>query len=100
MPNFGNPFAGVRQNKKISKTELIRAVRFLIAAEYEAVQMYNQLAESADSKLAIKVFNEVADEEKVHAGEFLRLLKQLDSKEFEYYAKGTAEVERMISNLK
>lgn len=36
-----------------------------------------QLAESTDNKLAIEVLKDIANEERVHAGEFLRLLKRL-----------------------
>lgn len=36
-----------------------------------------QLAESTDNKLAIEVPKDIADEESVHAGEFLRLLREL-----------------------
>jgi rubrerythrin len=43
----------------------------MIAAEYEATQMYVQLAESTDNKLAVAVLKDIADEEIVHAGEFL-----------------------------
>lgn len=100
MANFGNPFSGLKNNKTLSKTELIRAIRFLISAEYEAVQLYTQLAESTDSKLSIAVLNDIADEEKVHAGEFLRLLKQLDPKESGHYEEGSKEVEKIISNLR
>ncbi len=39
--------------------------------------MYMQLAESTDNKLAVEVLKDIADEERVHAGEFLRLLKEL-----------------------
>ena len=46
----------------------------MVAAEYEAIQLFMQLAESTDIKLAIKVFKDISDEERVHAGEFLRLL--------------------------
>ena len=77
MPEFGNPFSGLAKDRKLTKEELIRSIRFMIAAEYEAIQLYMQLAESTDNKLAIEVLNEIADEEKVHAGEFLRLLKEL-----------------------
>jgi rubrerythrin len=35
----------------------------MTAAEYEAVQMYMQLAESTDNKLAIEVLRDIADEE-------------------------------------
>ena len=45
----------------------------MVAGEYEAIQMYMQLAESTDNKLAVEVLKEIADEELVHAGEFLRL---------------------------
>ncbi len=54
---------------------MIRAVRFDISAEYEAVQLYMQLADSTDDKVAQAVLRDVAEEEIVHAGEFLRLLK-------------------------
>jgi rubrerythrin len=39
-------------DRKLSNEELIRAIRFMVAAEYEAVQLYMQLAESTDNKLA------------------------------------------------
>ncbi len=45
MPDFGNPFAGLANDRKLTNEELIRAIRFMIAAEYEAVQLYMQLAE-------------------------------------------------------
>ncbi len=100
MPDFGQPFSGLAKDKKISDQELIRSIRFMIAAEYEAVQLYMQLAESTDNKLAIEVLKDIADEEKVHAGEFLRLLKELDPDEEKFYAEGAKEVEVEIKNLK
>jgi hypothetical protein len=42
--------------------------------EYEANQLYVQLAESTDDKLAIAVLMDIAGEELGHAGQFLRLL--------------------------
>ena len=72
----------------------------MIAAEYEAVQLYMQLAESTDNKLAIEVLNDIADEERVHAGEFLRLLKELAPDEDKFYSKGAEEVEEEIKKLK
>jgi rubrerythrin len=70
MPDFGYPFSGLAKDRKISDQELIRSIRFMIAAEYEAIQLYMQLAESTDNKLAIEVLKDIADEERVHAGEF------------------------------
>lgn len=100
MPEFGSPFSGIAHNKKISHEELVRAIRFMVAAEYEATQMYMQLAESTDHPLAIKVLKEIADEERVHAGEFLRLLHELAPDEAKLYAKGAKEVEDEIKKLK
>ena len=72
MPSFSNPFEGLHHDRKVTEPELIRAIRFMIASEYEATQLYMQLAESTDNKLAKAVLVDVADEERVHAGEFLR----------------------------
>jgi len=100
MPDFGNPFSGLAKGQKLTNEELIRAIRFMIAAEYEAIQLYMQLAESTDNKLAIAVLKDIADEERVHAGEFLRLLKELAPDEETFYAKGAEEVEEEIERLK
>ena len=100
MPEFGSPFSGVAHPKKITHEELVRAIRFMVAAEYEATQMYMQLAESTDHPLAIKVLTEIADEERVHAGEFLRLLHELAPDEAKLYAEGAKEVEEEIRKLK
>jgi rubrerythrin len=72
----------------------------MVAAEYEATQLYLQLAESTDNKLAVKVLKEIADEELVHAGEFLRLLREIAPDEEKFYAKGAEEVEGMIKKRK
>ena len=99
MPEFGNPFSGMKADRKVTKEELIRAIRFMVAAEYEAVQLYMQLAESTDDKLAKEVLVDIADEERVHAGEFLRLLHHLAPDEEKFYAEGAEEVEEMIEKL-
>ncbi len=96
MPEFGSSFSGLAKERKVTKEELIRAIRFMIAAEYEAIQLYMQLAESTDNKLAQEVLKDIADEERVHAGEFLRLLKELAPDEQKFYDKGTKEVEEEI----
>ena len=99
MPEFGNPFSGLAADRKLTESELIRAIRFMVAAEYEAVQLYMQLAESTDDKLAIEVLKDIADEERVHAGEFLRLLNELAPDEEKFYAEGSEEVQEMIEEM-
>jgi rubrerythrin len=100
MPGFGSPFSGLANNRKLTDEELIRAIRFMVASEYEATQMYMQLAESTDNKLAVEVLKDIADEELVHAGEFLRLLHELAPDEEKLYAKGAGEVEAEIKKMK
>ena len=100
MPDFGNPFSGLANDRKLTQEELIREIRFMVSAEYEAIQLYMQLAESTDNQLAIQVLTEIADEERVHAGEFMRLLFELAPDEKEFYAEGTKEVEEKIADQK
>lgn len=99
MPDFGSPFSGLANDRKLTHEELIRAVRFLVAAEYEAVQMYMQLAESVDNPFARAVLKDVADEERVHAGEFLKLLYHLAPDEEKLYEKGADEVDEIMGNM-
>ncbi len=96
MPEFGSPFSGLASNRKLTHEELVRAIRFMIAAEYEAIQLYMQLAESTDNELTIEVLRDIADEERVHAGEFLRLLYELSPEEESLYAQGAEEVEEEL----
>lgn len=55
-----------------------------------------QLAESTDNKIAIEVLTDIADEERVHAGEFLCLLHELAPDEEKFYQEGAEEVEEEI----
>jgi len=71
----------------------------MIAAEYQAIQLYMQLAESTDNKLAIEVLKDIADEERIHAGEFLRLLRELALDVKKFYAKGAEEEEEEIQKM-
>jgi len=48
------------------------------------------------NKLAQEVLKDIADEEKVHAGEFLRLLKELAPDEQKFYDEEAQEVEEEI----
>jgi rubrerythrin len=93
MPEFAHPFSVLKNDRLLTHEELVRAIRLMVAAEYEAIQLYQQLAESTDNLLAQKVLQDIADEEKVHAGEFLRLLHELDPNEMGFYDEGAREVE-------
>jgi rubrerythrin len=96
MPNFASPFSEPLNGRKLTAEELIRAIRFVIAAEYEAAQMYMQIVEATDNELVRKVLTSVTDEERVHAGEFLKILHELAPDETEHYKEGEKEVRKEI----
>ncbi len=100
MPEFCNPFTIKKSDRPLTNEELVRAIRFMVAAEYEAIQLYEQTAESTDHKLAKEVLMDIANEEKEHAGEFLRLLREIAPEEEGYYKEGYEEVEEMIEKMK
>ena len=93
MPNFSHPFNGNNCDKTLNENELIRAIRFSIAGEFEAIQLYDQLAHSIDNKLAKEVLLDIAEEEQEHVGELLKVLETISPEEIENYDKGKSEVE-------
>lgn len=100
MPVFGTPFSGFASEHKLTKEELVRAVRFLVASEYEATQLYTQLADSIDHPFTQAVPRDVADEEQIHAGQFLKLLYQLALDEEKLYAKRAKEDDEILNKVK
>ena len=99
MPEFVNPFSGVVPERKLTMPELIRALRLNLAAEEEAVHVYEAHADATDNALAKAVLHEIADEERVHAGEFQRLLNILLDDEEELMKGGAAEVDELAEEL-
>ena len=100
MPEFVNPFSGKVPKTPLTLEELTRAIRLNLAAEEEAVHLYQAHADATDHPLAKKVLLEIADEERVHAGEFQRLLNILLPDEEQLLARGAAEVDELAEELK
>jgi len=95
MPEFVNPFSGTVSGRKLTDSELARAIRLNIAAEHEAVHLYESHADATDNPLAKEVLHDIADEERVHIGEFMRLLSILLPDEDKFLAEGVEEVNEM-----
>ncbi|HBF39427.1 MAG TPA: ubiquinone biosynthesis protein COQ7 [Firmicutes bacterium] len=98
MPNFANPFQG-NIDRKISKEELIQAIRLDIAGELEAIYIYDAHVQATDDQLAQKVISDIRDEEKAHVGELITLLRILDPEEAAHFASGEGEVKEMLAEL-
>lgn len=97
MPEFATPFSCKKSDRKLTKEELIRAVRFSIASEFEAIQLYEELEESIDNEDAKKLLHEIAGDEKVHVGNFLHLLQMLAPNEEDSYKEGWEEAVKVIN---
>lgn len=98
MPNFANPFQG-NVNRKMTKEELIQAIRLNIAGELEAIYIYDAHVQATDDPVAKKVIGDIRDEEKAHVGELMALLRFLDPEEAEHFASGEEEVKEMLEDL-
>jgi rubrerythrin len=77
--------------KNIDK-EILRAG---IIAEYDAINLYEQMAAMTDNNDIKKVFLAVAKEEKEHVGEFQTLLLRLDEEQLKELEEGRKEVEEL-----
>jgi rubrerythrin len=99
MPEFPNPFSGKVPDRKLTLGELVRAIRLNIAAEEEAIHLYMAHADATDHPLAKEVLIDIANEERVHVGEFERLLEILTGDEAEFLAEGREEVDEMAAEL-
>jgi rubrerythrin len=97
MAEFVNPFSGVVPDRTLTDRELARAIRMALAAEEEAVHMYEAMADASGNALAAKVLQDIADEERVHAGEFQELLRLLLPDEQALLKKGVEEVQEMAT---
>ena len=70
-------------------------LRLSIAAELDAINLYEKMAEKAQSSKIKKVLLDVAKEEKTHIGEFEALLKDIDKEHKEELEEGAKEVEEI-----
>ncbi|SMC81906.1 demethoxyubiquinone hydroxylase family protein [Papillibacter cinnamivorans] len=98
MPAFANPFQG-NVDRKMTKEELVQAVRLDIAGELEAIYLYDAHVLATDDPVAKAVIADIRDEEKAHMGELITLLFHLDPKEAEHFFSGQDEVREMMEEL-
>jgi len=93
--DFSNPF-GTMVPRKMDAAELTRAIMQDIAAELDAVAVYQAHIDATDDERAKKVLAHARDDEKEHVGEFLALLEILDPKQAEYIKKGKTEIAELL----
>jgi rubrerythrin len=83
---------------KVKKENIDKEVlRVGIIAELDAINLYEQLAESTENQDIKKVILDIAKEEKTHVGEFQTLLLKLDKQQVSELEAGKLEVEKELS---
>lgn len=98
MASFANPFAG-NVPRKLTKEELIQAIRLDIVGELEAIFVYDAHVQATDDPVAKRIISDIRDEEKAHIGELMTLLRHLDPQEAIHFAEGEEEVKEMLAEL-
>ncbi len=99
MASFANPFNG-NVERKLTKEELIQAIRLDISGELEAIYVYDAHYMATDDPIAKEVLGDIRDEEKAHIGELMTLLRILDPREAEQFEEGAAEVHEMLEDMR
>ena len=85
---------------KVDKAKLNSEIlRVAIAAELDAISLYEQLAATTDDENLRKVLLDVAKEEKTHFGEFLEMLLRIDPEQEKELEKGKEEVIEILGEL-
>lgn len=100
MPSFTDPFVQMTPKRVMTKRELVRALRLNISAEEDATSIYEAHADATDDPLAKAVLQDIANEERVHVGEFQRLISILLADEDGWLADGAAEVNEWAEKVR
>ena len=81
---------------KIKKEDLNKEIlRAAIIAEFDAINLYEQMAALTDDKHLKTILLDIAKEEKTHVGEFQALLLMNDEQQKNELAEGKKEVEEL-----
>lgn len=91
-----DPSRIILPEKKLNKEEIIAAIRQSIMAEQDAIILYESFANSTDNDKAKKIFLDIAEEEKVHVGEFQALLESFSETEEEKIDEGKDEAKEKM----
>lgn len=100
MPEMSSAHSVKSLNHKFSSIELARALRLAIADEYEAIQIYEQIAESTEDATIREVIMHIVEEEQKHADQFWDLLGRVIPEEHEIYDSAVEENKEIIQKIR
>jgi rubrerythrin len=83
---------------KIKKDDLDKEIlRAAIIAEFDAINLYEQMAALTENNHLKTILLDIAKEEKTHVGEFQALLLMNDAEQEKELSEGKKEVEELTS---
>jgi rubrerythrin len=83
----------MRETGDLDNQEIVRALRLDVAAEMDATHIYTAQAFRIKNPVIKNSLLSIANEERVHSGELLRLIMEIDMNEAAFLDKGMREVE-------
>lgn len=87
----------IKLDKVPKKTLDMEILRLSIVAEMDAINLYEQMAETTEDPDVRAVLLDIAKEEKTHAGEFQAMLLRFDKQQEAELQKGRKEVEELTA---
>jgi len=82
--------------KAVKREDIDKEIlRYGIIAEFDAINVYEQMADMTENEEVKKILLDVAKEEKVHVGEFQTLLLKMDAEQKRGLEEGREEVEEL-----
>ncbi len=95
-PRVIGKLGSLGENENLSKEDLVRALRCMIVAEFDAINLYQKLSESTDNPMVKRIMTEVANDERRHVGSFLKMLVEVEPSEEQFYQDGIVEADKLI----
>jgi rubrerythrin len=98
VTDFGSALETVGLGAYMTEEDLGRALRYAIADEYEAIQIYSQISESTEDPALRAVIDDIVSEEKKHASQFWDLLSRVDPEEHQAWNRAINENKRLMES--
>ncbi len=93
--DFSDPFTGLTPDRKLNREEILRALRIDVAAELDAINLYQAHIDAIDDERVRQVIAHIRDEEKEHVAEFMGMINALDPTQQQMFAsEHAAAIER------
>ncbi len=95
-----SPYARQEEEYKLQNEQLIMELRNMLCAKFGSIEEYMHLIQATDNDLALEILNDIVNEEKVHAGQLLRVIKEISEADAKFFEEGTKRVEEVLNMLK